>query len=264
VRVGSFHPRNRGHYVVVVLSVEQLLNLSGLRVPQVDRLREAHREDVARAPVQEVEVVVIDEVRGVEDLLRELRYAPQCLLLFVSFFLCEGLYEGDVLVKREARPRLLLFEGEYPLVLSVVFLLLAVRGLSRDPGEPQLLLLGLLQSQGVGRAALVGKETLSDQFLEALLLLVARPERVLDRARGAALRRKSRDHGRTRGRGDSVNYDLGSSLWQLILAPRVNERVLVVEHELLHEEVVRGAPERDEAVALEGVCARVRGSPRRL
>ena len=156
--VGSFHPRNRGHYVVVVLSVEQLLDLSGFRVPQVDRLREAHREDVARAPVEEVEVVVIDEVRRVEDLLRELRYAPECLLLFVSFVLCERLYEGDVLVQRETRPRLLLFEGEYALILSVVFLLLlAVRGLARDPREPQLLLLGLLQGQGVGRAALVGK-----------------------------------------------------------------------------------------------------------
>ena len=102
----AFHPRDRCHYVVVVLSVEQLLDLARLRVPEVDGLRQAHGEDVARAPIKKVQVVVVDQVRGVEDLLRELWYAAKVLLLFVSFLLRERLDQGDVLVEREARPGL--------------------------------------------------------------------------------------------------------------------------------------------------------------
>lgn len=66
-------PRHGGDDVVRVLPLAQLLDVARARVPQVHGVAEGHAHGVVGgAPVEKVEVVVIGELRGIEDALRGL------------------------------------------------------------------------------------------------------------------------------------------------------------------------------------------------
>mmetsp|Transcript_8536 Transcript_8536/g.20995 ORF Transcript_8536/g.20995 Transcript_8536/m.20995 type:complete len:431 (-) Transcript_8536:602-1894(-) len=65
-------PRQRSDNVAGLRRLEQLLGGVGRSVPQEDALPQRHREDVGLGPVEEVEVVVVYEVGGVEDLVGRL------------------------------------------------------------------------------------------------------------------------------------------------------------------------------------------------
>lgn len=62
-------PRDGRDAVVCGVGLAQLFDRARRRVPQVHRVCEGDGHDVVRAPVEEVEVVVLEEARRVEDLL---------------------------------------------------------------------------------------------------------------------------------------------------------------------------------------------------
>lgn len=76
------------------------------------------------APVEQVKIVIVDDVGSIEYLLGELRDAPDCLLLLLSFLLRQRLYERDILMKGHRGARSFLFEGENSLVGAIFLLLL--------------------------------------------------------------------------------------------------------------------------------------------
>ena len=88
---GSLHPGNRSDYFTIVLRIEYLLDVPGFSVPEVHGLSKAHGKNIILTPIEKIEVVVIDDVRSIEDLLWELRDASKCLLLFLCFFLSKRL-----------------------------------------------------------------------------------------------------------------------------------------------------------------------------
>lgn len=96
----TFHPRNGCHDVLVVLGIKKLLYLSSNCVPKIYSLREADRQNVIRAPVQEIQIVIVNQVWSIEDLLRKLRDAAHCLLLVLSFFISNRLNQREVLLQR--------------------------------------------------------------------------------------------------------------------------------------------------------------------
>jgi len=86
-------------------------------------------------------------------------------------------------MKRHGRPRTLFFESQNSRTLAIFLLLKTASGSPlfaiRQPREPQLFFLSLLESQRVWWASLPGKQTLSHQLLETLLLFMARTKRIL-------------------------------------------------------------------------------------
>lgn len=63
--------RDRRHVVVDVVTVDvaKLFDFACFGVPQVDRLCKGNRQNIVRPPVNQVEVVVVEDVRSVENLL---------------------------------------------------------------------------------------------------------------------------------------------------------------------------------------------------
>ena len=61
---------------LLALGLHQLLDRAVRRVPQIDRVAERNAEDVGRRPVEEVEVVVVEQLGRVEDPLGRLRDVP--------------------------------------------------------------------------------------------------------------------------------------------------------------------------------------------
>ncbi len=88
-------------------------------------------------------------------------------------------------MQTHAGPPPLLLKRQYPLCIGLLPLLPLGPG---EPGEPKLLLLRLLQSERIRGPPLLGKETLGDELLETLLLLVPRAQRVLGRRVAPAAR----------------------------------------------------------------------------
>ena len=59
-------PAHAGHEVGLLLQGEQVLDVAGVGLPEVHALPERDREDVALAPADEVEVVVVHELGRVQ------------------------------------------------------------------------------------------------------------------------------------------------------------------------------------------------------
>jgi hypothetical protein len=70
VRGSSFDPRD-GSDVVVVPDVHQLGDFAGGRVPQEDGLVQSHSQKVVAAPVEQVQVIIVEHVWGVQNLFWE-------------------------------------------------------------------------------------------------------------------------------------------------------------------------------------------------
>eukprot|EP00982_Pelagococcus_subviridis_P014376 31323-Pelagococcus_subviridis.AAC.23 len=66
--------------LVVLVRLAQLLNVARLRVPQVHRAPERDRDLVRRAPVDEVEVIIVDQLRRVQNALGRVGHVPKVLL----------------------------------------------------------------------------------------------------------------------------------------------------------------------------------------
>ena len=75
-------PLHAGHVVVAVVGIRlaQLLDVAAVRVPQVNRAPERHGHLVGGSPVDEVQVVVVDELGRVQDPLGGGRDVPERLL----------------------------------------------------------------------------------------------------------------------------------------------------------------------------------------
>jgi len=71
--IGSLGPGNRGNVAFLFFQAEKLLDFSVLGVPEVDTLAQRDSQDVVVAPVEKVQVVVVDELRSVQDLFGVLR-----------------------------------------------------------------------------------------------------------------------------------------------------------------------------------------------
>jgi hypothetical protein len=97
----SRHPWDRCYYFTIIFSVKYLFNIAGFCVPQINSLSEAHSKHIVLAPIQEIQVIIINDIWGIKNLFGKLRDAPQCLLLLLSFFLCKCLDQGDILMKSE-------------------------------------------------------------------------------------------------------------------------------------------------------------------
>ena len=86
-------PRDRGHHLTF-LDFHQLLDLASRRVPQVDTLVKGHSEDVVLRPVEEVEVVVVLHLRGIENALRKGRDVAEVLTVLLVGNLVVGVENG--------------------------------------------------------------------------------------------------------------------------------------------------------------------------
>jgi hypothetical protein len=86
-------------------------------------------------------------------------------------------------MKRHGGSRRLFFESQNSRTLAIFLLLNTPSGSPlfaiRQPREPQLFFFSLLESKRVWWASLPGKQTLSHQLLETLLLFMARTKRIL-------------------------------------------------------------------------------------
>ena len=82
------HPCNGCHNVVVIFSIKKLFDITCVRVPKIHCLSQTYCQDIVRAPVKQVEIVIVYDVRRVQNFLRELRYATDAFLLMISFLLC--------------------------------------------------------------------------------------------------------------------------------------------------------------------------------
>jgi hypothetical protein len=101
-----------------------LLDISRNSIPEVYSLSKTHSKNIVLAPIQQVKIVIVNNVGGIEYLLGELRDTSDCLLLLLGFLLGQSLYERDILMKRHGGPGSLFFERENPLVGAIFLLLL--------------------------------------------------------------------------------------------------------------------------------------------
>jgi hypothetical protein len=85
-------PGDARHVVVAALSagLHELVDGARGRIPQVDRVGEGDGQGVAGGPVQQVQVVVVDELGGVQDALGGLEKRGLCLRV------CGGVLERRV------------------------------------------------------------------------------------------------------------------------------------------------------------------------
>jgi len=66
--IGSIGPRDRRNIAFFLFKAQELLNLSVDCVPEIDATTERNSQDVAVAPVKKVQVVIVDELRSIQDL----------------------------------------------------------------------------------------------------------------------------------------------------------------------------------------------------
>lgn len=78
--------------VVIVINGEELLDVSAGRVPEVDGLVESDSDGVIAAPIEKIEVVIVDEVGGVEDAIWLLGNCSE--FLGMARVSCIGCVEG--------------------------------------------------------------------------------------------------------------------------------------------------------------------------
>ena len=74
----SLNPLNSRRIEKIVLlvplsSVKHLTYFRGIRVPEVERGSQAHRDNVVTASIYKVEIKIINEIRGIQHLLSNLR-----------------------------------------------------------------------------------------------------------------------------------------------------------------------------------------------
>ena len=89
-------PGHRGHHLAF-LNFHQLLDLAGGRVPQVHALVKRDSEDVVLRPVEEVEVVIVLQLGGIEDSLGKGRNVAEVLAVLLVGNLVVGVKDraGD-------------------------------------------------------------------------------------------------------------------------------------------------------------------------
>ena len=72
-------PAERGHVGLLARRLHELLDRAVVGVPQVDGVAQRDAEHVVRRPIEQVEVVVVEELRRVEDALGRLRDVARVL-----------------------------------------------------------------------------------------------------------------------------------------------------------------------------------------
>ena len=77
----SLYPADAGDRVVLQLT--ELRDSAGLGVPHVDRVSQTHTQDITATPINEVQIKIVLQIRGVQDLVGNLVYItrllPRCL-----------------------------------------------------------------------------------------------------------------------------------------------------------------------------------------
>ncbi len=81
------HPCNWCYYVSIVLSIKELFDISSNGIPEVYSLSQTHSKNIVLTPIQQVKIVIVNNVGSIKNLFGELRDAPDCLLLLLSFLL---------------------------------------------------------------------------------------------------------------------------------------------------------------------------------
>ena len=76
-QVGPARRPAHGRDAVALLELQQFRDFVRRRVPKINIVRQRHGQDVRRRPAQQVEVVVVDDVRRVEDAGGFRRHRPR-------------------------------------------------------------------------------------------------------------------------------------------------------------------------------------------
>jgi hypothetical protein len=64
-----------------------LFDIPSNGIPEVYSLSQAHSKNIVLTPIQQVKIVIVNNIGGIENFFGELRDAPDCLLLLLSFLL---------------------------------------------------------------------------------------------------------------------------------------------------------------------------------